>query len=665
MMMIDSGDRKGGITPFFMQPMFSQCMHILAEIYVSRAAVFEQHIASHPEFCDVILVAFRKLIAIEQAEELNCSKWQYEPLAMISLFLRIAAVCVRVLTLTQLRLEESQVLSKSSSTFKAKAQELMSCFIQLLLVSPKSTSPSYLRSRAISRYVNNVVSSMLMIPKGDRDTLITTKIADIQSMKDDSVVIKRPGLHYVCDFCGTKPILGTRWRCTDAACSNFDLCDKCHSTVDSFPNLSHKATHQMAYFHESKLSSTEHLSSGFDPSPDLNSRLQRLLAHSTESQSEDNGLQLQIGQQLSLLTASHGSIPFGLSTADSKRAALSDSTMAIFMAQSLASAVVSSTVFSVKVAALSALLSFFARPGLPTTVRLEVLNVIADDMEKRFATLIPSEPSTNGFLQKMTPCDLLSLKFLSFGLRKLSVLLPISESSSRNMDIDSSSLAPASSPLTTSVASDSSSSSASESKAVSHEVDSESSSSTSSSLSSSASGSVFSSSASLSSSSASFDSSSSLSASSVIDSDALMNDPEFRAEAQNLLLSIMEDDEDGEDAEDGDLDEDGGEGDGEDGESEGLGLRKPELSSMLDDEPSKEEKEGKESKESKESKDSKEEKETKAEESQSQAESSTDIKLEPVMTPSYKASKPVDAGELQVCIRFRLLLLFFFSEIFL
>lgn len=37
---------------------------------------------------------------------------------------------------------------------------------------------------------------------------------------------------FSCDVCGVSPIQGKHWRCKN--CEDFDLCDKCHSTVTSF-----------------------------------------------------------------------------------------------------------------------------------------------------------------------------------------------------------------------------------------------------------------------------------------------------------------------------------------------------------------------------------------------------------------------------------------------
>lgn len=48
---------------------------------------------------------------------------------------------------------------------------------------------------------------------------------------------------FACDVCKQSPIQGKHWRCQE--CDDFDLCDKCHSTVTSFPG-DHLSTHAMA-----------------------------------------------------------------------------------------------------------------------------------------------------------------------------------------------------------------------------------------------------------------------------------------------------------------------------------------------------------------------------------------------------------------------------------
>lgn len=53
--------------------------------------------------------------------------------------------------------------------------------------------------------------------------------------------VLRTGL-FSCDVCGQSPIVGKHWRCRE--CEDFDLCDKCHSTVTCFPH-GHLSTHAM------------------------------------------------------------------------------------------------------------------------------------------------------------------------------------------------------------------------------------------------------------------------------------------------------------------------------------------------------------------------------------------------------------------------------------
>ena len=59
--------------------------------------------------------------------------------------------------------------------------------------------------------------------------------------KEDMEDTLRTGL-FSCDVCGESPIQGKHWRCQ--ACDDFDLCDKCHRTVTSFPH-GHLSTHPM------------------------------------------------------------------------------------------------------------------------------------------------------------------------------------------------------------------------------------------------------------------------------------------------------------------------------------------------------------------------------------------------------------------------------------